>query len=150
MNPLVQIPYNAVLFAPEVGLYGSNSVVISGSFSVSLSGGGSVSQAGLVPADARFLLFKGRWSDVVPVLVSLNGQEVAYTTFSTSPNYTAYVADVLAFAGQSATLRFSALSSGFYVIDDVEFAVPEPSALALLGLGGVCLLSRILKRRRGC
>jgi len=141
---------NGATFEP-VALYGSNALtVIGGSFSVDLIGGGSVRQTGVVPADAQLLLFKERRFGVSALLVSLNGQDLSYAARSTGTNYTLYGADISAFAGQTATLRFFVSSlQGSCVIDDIEFAVPEPSALALIGIGGcVAALRRNSRRKR--
>src|SRR5215831_12619852 len=51
---LTEIPYNN---GGYVGLEQNNSFVLDGNFSVAL-GGGSISQTGLIPADARSLLYE--------------------------------------------------------------------------------------------
>jgi hypothetical protein len=151
---LVAFNPESTLLAEPIALYGSNApLVIGGSFSLGLSGGGSVSQTGLVPGDAQLLLFKLNTFGGSRLVVSLDGRDLAYTALSSGPNYTLYGANIPAFAGQTATLSFG--TPNFVVIDDIEFAVPEPSTLALLSLAGAVLappcqrLRRALIRSRG-
>ncbi len=58
-NQLSTILYNESFGVPTptVGLYGSNSLVISGNFSVTIGRNGSISQTGLVPNGSESLLF---------------------------------------------------------------------------------------------
>ncbi len=150
-NQLSTIGYNVFGAVPPVQLFGSNSMVLNGDFSVGLlSGSGSISQTGLVTADTQWLFFKGSWSSLSPLLVSLNEQNLAYTALSTEPNYTLYGADISNFAGQTATLRFLAPSGSaiYYMIDDIQIVVPEPSSFALFGLGGFLLAAQAFRGRR--
>ena len=151
-NELASIPYNQFSIVPEVGLYGSNSfVVIGGNFDVLLSQDGSITQTGLVPDDAASLLFKGSWTSLTPVSVSLGGLNLSYTSISNTPEYTLYGADISMFAGQTASLKFFSASLSLYFIDDVLFssqAIPEPSSLALLGFGAVLLAGHVFRRFR--
>ena len=63
------------------------------------------------------------------------------------PTYPYYAADVRAFAGQTVDVRFEfrlgyhpLIETKMHVIDDITFGVvPEPSAVALLVLGGAGL-----------
>ena len=57
-DQLFTIPYNSAAVVPRVGLYGSNSFVLSGTFGVLLSRDGSISQIGLVPTNTESLLLK--------------------------------------------------------------------------------------------
>lgn len=151
-NELFTVPYNNRTVPNYVGLQGSNDVVISGSFSVLVEYNGSLSQTGLVPAEAQALLFKARAANpLVPstLLVSLEGQDLAYTVLASGPDYTLYGADIAAFAGQMATLSFARQGVSSYFIDDIQFAVPEPSTLALVGVGGFLFAAHRLRRRRG-
>ena len=56
-------------------------------------------------------------------------------------DYSIYGADVAPWAGQTEQLSISApVGSGGFEIDDISFspgAVPEPSALSLMGIGGL-------------
>ena len=152
-NQLSVVAFNpGGMVVEPVGLYGSDApVVIGGSFSLGLEAGGSVSQTALVPADAKLLLFKDQvfGSSSSPLVVSLNGQNLSYTALFSGPNYTLYGTDISAFAGKSATLTFLApLPYTDAVLDDIEFAVPEPSVLALLGLA--CAVLALSAVRREC
>jgi hypothetical protein len=145
-NQLGTVPYNNPAVINTVGLIGSNVFVISDNFSVIINASGSISQTGLVPADAQMLLFKTDSASLSPVLVSFGGQNLPYTAVSSGPNYTLYGANVSAFAGQTAALSFWGTSGAY--LDDIQFAVPEPSSLALLGCGGVLLAGHWLRRFR--
>lgn len=150
-NQLSIIPYNSFAVFPQVGFYGSNFWVISGTFSVLLRNNGAISQTGLVSADAESLLFKGSWSSLTPLGVSLGGQSLSFTAISNGPNYTLYGADISAFAGQTATVTFLGPSSSFYFIDDIQFSpqvIPEPSSLALCLTGGILAAHRLIRRRK--
>lgn len=139
-NPLTSVAYNWVASVPTVGLYGSNSFVVSGSFTTLLYNGGSIRQTGLVPADAESLFFKRNGNNPTLLSLSLGGQSLSYTAISSGPNYTLFGADVSAFAGQTASLTI--LSPGLDFIDDFEFSpqiIPEPSFLALLSWGVLLL-----------
>ena len=64
--------------------------------------------------------------------------------------YVHIVADISAFAGQTVRLRFAEVDNQFYLnfaVDNV-FVIPAPSALALLGLGGVFGFRNRARRRR--
>jgi hypothetical protein len=142
-NPLTSIAYNWVAGVPTVGLYGSNSFVISGSFSVLLFHGGSLRQTGLVPGNAESLLFKRSGNSPTLLDISLGGQSLSYTAVSSGPDYTLFGSDVSAFAGQTASLTI--LSPGLDFIDDLEFSpqvIPEPSFLSLLSFGVLLLAVR--------
>lgn len=134
-----------------VGLYGSNNAVLSGNFSVVLGGSSSISQTGLVPASAESLLFEMKIIVGGGVVVSLDGQDLSYSTISTFSNYVVYGADISTFAGQTETLTFS--DGGSYELDNIQFSsqvVPEPGGLALLGLGGgVWIYAHVRKRKTG-
>lgn len=150
-SELPTIAYNWFTAFPDVGLYGSNSLAIAGTFGVLLRGDGSITQTRLVPTDAESLLFKGSWTSLTPLNVSLGGQSLSYTIISNTPAYTFYGADISMLAGQTATLTFSAPSLSAYVIDDIQFsaqAVPEPYSMALLLCGGLLLAGHLLRRSR--
>jgi hypothetical protein len=147
-NQLFLVDFNptGLLVPAPVALYGSNApLVIDGTYSLGLSGRGSVSQIGLVPADAQLLLFKANLYGLLTLVVSLDGQDLSYTALSSGPNYTLYAANISAFAGQTAALTFE--TPNLVVLDDIGFAVPEPSALALLGLAGAVLALSPVRRQ---
>ena len=132
----------------NVGLVGFNHSVIAGNFSAVLGviGGqaGSVTQTGLVPSDARSLLFTASPSVKTPSLaVSLGGANLPFLLLSTSLAYNVYGADVSAFAGQTTALSFMGTAAGFTVLDEIRFspeAIPEPSAASLMLVGSGVLL----------
>jgi hypothetical protein len=112
----------------------------------------SISQIGDVPANAKsiqFLMVAGS-----NPLVTLNGSAISLIPISTNGNLVTMGGDVIAFAGTNAELTITAagtpggnslLAGPFVVMDDIVFSpnpVPEPSAIALLILGGVGLLMR--------
>ena len=106
-------------------------------------------QTGDVPASAKTLLFQGETTFSEPRLdyrvtldgVTLSLQVVTEGTFG---------ADISAFAGRTAELRFQAnyradrhFPQVYFPLDDIRFSsvalVPEPSTLALVGFGGLAL-----------
>lgn len=135
-----------------VGLVGPTSPIfpaIDGNYSVLLQGGGtasaaSISQTGLIPAGSESLLFRAQDEQSGGVLdVSIGGQNVPFTAWSTGPNYTLYEANISAWADTTEQLTFSApegFSGNNWVVDDISFSsVPEPSPLVLSGLGGLLI-----------
>jgi len=107
----------------------------------------SISQVGTVPSLAQSIQFLS-----TPVLfgveVSFGGQSLPLSLISLESGWARWGADVSAFAGQSAELRFSTLTTpsqpgGWFALDDIRFSplpVPEPSTwgllvLAIAGLG---------------
>ena len=151
INPLSTIPYNMFSAVPQVGLYGSNSTVVSGFFSVFLSNGGNISQLGLVPTGARSLIFKVH-STYLPLLdVSLGGQSLAEVALSSGTDFNVYGADISAFAGHTANLVFFAPLGSSHFLDDIQFsptAVPEPSSFALCLTGGIITARRLIRQRK--
>ena len=114
-------------------------------------------QSGYVPLGAEVMrfLYVG-----VDVRVFVNDQQLSVFLDSNRPSndplvptYTYWAADVRPFAGQTVDLQFEfrLASSGateMQVIDDISFGVvPEPSAVSLLGLGGLAMCW-VLKRRK--
>ncbi len=152
-NQVLTVPYgDQGIYYPVMLFSQTNSGSISGFFSVVLSGGssaGSISQTGLVAADAQSLVFKVGFLDG-PFSLSLGGQSLSFVPISLTPKYTLYGADISAFAGQTATLKFTA--DGVVTFDDIQFsssAIPEPSAAALFALSTLALAVRRFRRRRG-
>src|SRR5690242_14985485 len=124
---------------------------LQGSYSVLLFGQGgtfpapvSISQMGLVPAGTRSVVVDMYWKFATPV-VMLGGQTIAMVPIKTFPTYTLYAGDVSSFAGQTATLSFTAPpaavgSPSIIELDNIIFsraAVPEPRELPLLMMGGL-------------
>jgi hypothetical protein len=141
------------LLGTEGGIRGVFSP-LDGAFSVLLCGGAtlptgaSISQTGLVPADARSILFKAwGFTPFHTLFVSLGGQNVSFSAISTGPGYTLYSGDISAFAGQTEQLTFSTPLGvkNYWKIDDIQFSsrsIPEPSTLGLLALGALAIAWR--------
>jgi hypothetical protein len=136
--PPLQGNYSAYLMGSPQGFPGPGPVTID--------------QTGLIPMGTRSLMVSMSWQNQAPV-VAIGGEPITMIPVSTFPRYTLYAGDISSFAGQTATLSFTAPSpSGspnpsFLELDNITFspiAVPEPSALALAGLGlaGVIILRR--------
>jgi hypothetical protein len=82
-------------------------------------------------------------------LVTLNGQPLSLIPLSSTGNVTEYGADITAWAGQIATMAFTAFpqvphnSVNTLFLDAVQFSpfsVPEPSPLSLFALGAFLIL----------
>ena len=154
-NELTTVPYNDFAIPFPWGLVGSNNLVIDGNFSASLEGDESISQKGLVPSGTESLLFS---ADSYFLDVSLGGQSLSYAAISNALNssgmsYALYGANISGFAGQVETLTFSVglAGSGRGILDDIQFspeAVPEPSSVSLISLGGAVLFYLRRKYRR--
>lgn len=159
-SPISEVAYNSdggIGIAP-IKLVGMGHGEINGDFSIWLSwrpsgglGGGSIAQSGLVPADAQSLIFKASMLQDGALVVSLDDQTLSYTPLAVGPNYTVYGADISALADQNETLGFSAaLDLGAVILDDIEFSsqpIPEPSAVALLLVGGGVFSGWFARRR---
>jgi|GEM_PF-2589997 len=110
----------------------------------------AISQTGLVPADSRWLLFKGR-AYAAPsappgiFTVSLDGQTVPVSVLATYADYSLYGGEIVGFAGREVELRFTVLGgyAGTLQLDSIEFP-PFPSLAPWLRLGWACWL------RPGC
>jgi hypothetical protein len=118
--------------------------VIDGNYSVLLTATdatASISQTGLIPAGTQSLYFEAEpGKGALDVLVG--NQEVPIAAVGSGPNYTLYGANISAWARDTEQLTFSAqeYASGLnnWVLDDISFSnqsVPEPSPVALTGLG---------------
>jgi len=119
-----------------------------------------LAQSGLVPADSRSLQFLGhtvRADNNFPetFIVSMNGQPLPFFTLQNLGNHRLYGADISAFAGQTAELRFTQFSGGALYdtlsLDNISFstvAVPEPGTWTLLGLGGALCWCATRRRRK--
>ncbi len=159
---------NLYLSTPGFALISSTSSIgspIDGNFTVVLQAHSIVSsaevslfQTGLVPADARSLRFLGTTPAGLfqgQLTVALNGIPTSLSVLEDYGATALYGADISAFAGQTAQLRFTDAvgvqrNSDFF-LDRIEFSpvgVPEPSTWALLGLGGALLWSGVRWRKK--
>jgi hypothetical protein len=159
------VPYNNfTLGSPAVALMGPNfpnavgCSPLQGSYSVLLQyssipqlGLPTLSQTGFVPAGAQsisFLVgdfpeyFFGAGRLASDAAVSLNGMNIPLVPVSGGR----LAGDISAFAGSVAQLTFSTSTShagdNFLYFDDIQFSsqpIPEPSGLALFGVGALLL-----------
>ena len=133
---------------------------IDGRYSVLLQGGvtasdASIRQTGLVPAQTQSLLFKSAYDvNGGPLMLSLNGQNIPFYAMGAGTNYTLFGGDVSAFAGQTATLGFSApqgySANNNWNLDDISFSpnpIPEPGVLAFFCAGA--LVVAVCRRKAG-
>jgi hypothetical protein len=157
--------YAFSLGATAVTLIGPNSpfgsAPIDGNYSVLLQGGlsasaASISQTGAIPAGTQSLLFEGEPGSG-PLNVLIGTQVVSFAAVGNGPNYVLYDANISAWAGQTEQLTFSALEDlsrpNNWEIDDISFsptAIPEPSPLALTGVGALvfALYRRFAPKRK--
>jgi hypothetical protein len=139
---------------------------IDGNYSVMLTGSGvssvpSISQTGTIPAGTQSLLFEAEFISFGgppgQLEMEVGNQSVPFTAVGTGPGYTLYGANISAWAGDTEQLTFSALESDSglnnWEIDDISFStttVPEPSPLALTGVGGLlfALYRRLAPKRK--
>ena len=149
--PQQNIYYNAVpLSAAWVTLQGPGNGLyppIQGQYFVSLWGeyrplGGpgasaAIGQTGQIPLSAQSLVL---WGDIGGVQITFNNQLLGFQVTGSTANYSIYAADISAYAGQTGELRFTApVNIGGALIDNIQFAVPEPSTPSLASLGLLAL-----------
>ena len=141
---------SVILFGTFPGDQDWAHAVISGHYSAGLQTGAygyaSLAQMGTIPVGSRSLLL-----DTVgdAIEVSLNGSLApivrwAEGTTGFGSRYDTYVVDVSALAGQEVELKLSnAPFTQAVFLDNIRFSqvalVPEPSTLALVGIGGALL-----------
>jgi hypothetical protein len=110
----------------------------------------SVAQTGQIPQGSESLTFYmspffSSQSSLNIFQVSIGGQIVPLEELGTTPNYDIMGADVSAYAGQTAELRFTALPDTGGYLDNIQFSVspvPEPETLALFATGALLLAFR--------
>lgn len=122
----------------------------------------TLSQVGTVPTDAVSLTFFGLigLSTEPPVgtfTVSFAGNALSIVELSNEGAYKVYGADISPYSGQTGELKFE-LTTGYWgsyaTLDQIAFstvAVPEPSALSIIGctmaaLGGFAARRRLLTK----
>jgi len=139
---------------PNPGIIGGDYTVFLQAFN---TGQGNVSlwQNGTIPANAASLQFKA-WQEPTAneaYSVSFAGNSLlpvalSYGQGPSGQPYTVYGVDIAPYAGDTGRLEFTAVAgngeSGIE-LDDITFspnAVPEPSTVALLVMGGLALAAR--------
>jgi hypothetical protein len=157
-NLTTVVAYNAVSAGGAVvGLCDTNInnpslLPLQGSYSVLLQGSGfgtptaaSIGQTGQIPINALSLLFYQSLT-VYGLQASFNGHVIPLIQTGATSRYAIMGGDISAFAGQTGQLLFSALpNAGNALLDNIQFSsapIPEPSAFALVVLGGLLLGSR--------
>jgi hypothetical protein len=134
------IDNNAPAFQP---LQGNYSAFLFGAEGVSAS----ISQTGIIPPGTESILMDA-WSYNASPVVAINGQAINVIPLQTFANYTLYGGTVPSSdVGQSVTLSFTDPAPAVggpseFELDNISFspnAVPEPSPLALTGLGALLL-----------
>ncbi len=139
--PLIEGNYTAVLQA------GINPQSTSSLIPVALA------QTGLVPTGTESLQFEG-YTAGTPFSVSLGGVDIPIFNLGSFGNHTLYGGNIPQLAGTVAELRFTAYPDNYpvsttFALDSILFSnqpVPEPNALALIGVGAL-ILGRRLQRR---
>jgi hypothetical protein len=169
-NAQTQMGFNFASFGgTSISLQGTNTTAFPGincnvpgfycGYSALLQGGlaggdlvpidASIAQTGLIPADSKSIRFETLGGSF-PLVVSVGGHALPLAVISLTGNVFVLGADISAYAGQTAELKFDALappigtfpSPSNWEIDSIQFStstIPEPGALALVGLG--CLVS---------
>jgi hypothetical protein len=149
--------YNSLapVFIPHPVL-GQFTAYLEGDLGSITSGVASIAQTGLIPAAAKTIRFATTSTSDLPGLnpslyLLINGTAAPYYQAQQASGFTTWVADVSSYAGTTSTLKFQMAAS--YIpssthwifgmgIDNIAFStepIPEPSSIALLAFGAVCL-----------
>ena len=135
---------------PSVSIEDTNMIfgdaLIQGNYSALLYGGqassSTLSQTAIVPYGTAGIQLEAN-EQSGSFVVTINGQTISMTPLQTYSNYTVYVGDISAWAGQDATLSITESPAGStlrdsLLLDDITFTgypIPEPSTLALIAMG---------------
>jgi hypothetical protein len=156
-------PASAVLYddvsigAPEIAIMDDKTgyVPIQGSYTAYLmsavvgtvSTSVTLSQTGLVPTGTESIQLDANQAPYSSFVVTLGGDTINMVPLETFANYTLYGGNVSAWAGQDASLSITELppasqeySPSLLELDNIVFStqsVPEPSPLALTGVGAL-------------
>ena len=116
----------------------------------------SLSQPGLVPLNAKTLLFKAFFPGTGPNLaISLGGQPLSYSLISSGTGYGEYGADIHQWAEQTAELTLTALTQRphqfdeYAFLDSIEFSptqIPEPSSFSMVVLVATLYFGNVFRR----
>jgi hypothetical protein len=146
------------LGAPEIDILGpqwnGGPGIIDEDYSVYLQPGEigttvSIAQSGTVPSGSQTLMFDA-WQPpfATPFSVSFGGDPLFPVVLSSGQSasgqaYNVYGASIASFAGQTGQLEFTVYPNNYnsLLLDDISFSptavIPEPSPLALTGIGGL-------------
>lgn len=128
--------------------------VLQGNYTVGLEAGEggdvSIAQTGMIPVGTKSLLFMANMPEASGWQVTVGDIKIPVAPlYQVAPTMFIYVGDTSAFAGQTEQLKFTAFSGPSapeeMILDAIQFspiAVPEPSALGLLGCGIVLIVFR--------
>jgi hypothetical protein len=169
-TPISSVGYdNPSLSTPWIYLGDSEAGnIIQGNYSAFLqsstigSGSATLSQTGIVPPGTESIQLDANEENSGSFAVMLGGDNITMFSLQSFPGYTLYGGNASAWGGQDATLSITQLppaNSGpqfvpsLLELDNITFspgAVPEPSALALTGIGGIlfALYRRFAPRRQ--
>jgi hypothetical protein len=153
---------NQPLDSPGVCLEGTDysTPAIDGNYSILLYGGSSgyggaakpaaIGQTGQIPPTAQSIIYWGVSGNGLQI--TFNGQTLSFGVINTTAHYTVYAANIAAYAGQTGQLLFTApWKVGYGMVDDIQFSdqpAPEPTALTLLSISGLCLGWRFKRPRQ--
>jgi hypothetical protein len=131
---------------PEIGVIEGNYTAL---LAAGLFGDPTLSQTGLVPSGTQSLQFRAYFEGLPgSFAVTLGGQTLALTPLGSGTNYSLYGADINSWGNQTAELAFTVFAqqphqANFYLsLDSIQFStqsIPEPSGLALFGVGALLL-----------
>src|SRR6266436_61507 len=114
-------------------------------------------QIGLIPAGSKPLRLEALGGPAA-LVVSVGGHALPLSVISASGSIFVLGADISAYAGQTAELKFDALAPlgpvfpSNWEIDSIQFStstIPEPSTFALVGLGSLLAAWRLSRRLSG-
>jgi hypothetical protein len=143
------------LFTPALAGSISNLTALLQGSTINGSPDVSLAQVGMVPSGTLSLRFAAYQAGANLFVVSMNGQPLQYRILQDFGTFREYGADISAYAGQTAELRFTQ-RSGFpfannLSLDNIAFSpigVPEPSTLALFVLGSALCWCAARRRRK--
>jgi hypothetical protein len=163
-NPTSQVWYDGISTGGNmISLVDNNAAIspfhaIQGNYSAFLFGGddlsASISQTGVISAGTQSLTMEA-WEYGSSPIVAINGQPINMIPLETTSYYTVYGGSIPSFdVGPSVTLSFTAPleEPSEFELDNILFSTsvltPEPSIVALAGIGGLLFGARKRFARR--